>query len=142
MAKVHIYRRQQPDLVAIRDLLIAAGCSSDNIDAIDIINPPGEGSDEEVVVCLLTPDLLVDPELEQVLLRAIDGGRRVVGIWPQHADNSTVPPAIVKYCYSVVPWNVDRVGSVVHNDDSICFQTPKGEALDMPEDEHYVCPEK
>ena len=142
MPKLHIDARllQDDDAEELRSLLVAADCDPDDVDLIRSIPEANDDADDEVIVCLLTPAMLSEARLESILLQAINGGRRVIGIWPKESGNLAAPPSVLKYCYSVVPWDADRLREVVRDDDCICFQTPEGEALEMPEPERRICP--
>jgi hypothetical protein len=144
MTKVLIYSRNlsPAEVDSLRHLLSKAGCNPARIEVIDLIEQPDDEADEEIIVCLLTPDLVSDPELEQGLLRGIDGGRRVIAIWQEGAPQTGAPASVLKYCYSIVPWDTDRVRAVMRDDDFICFETATGQPLEMPEPERRVCPEK
>ena len=142
MAKIHIHRRNlsATDANNLRTLLVDAGCQNGEIDVIDHIDPPEEDSDQELVLTVLSPDVLTDPGLEASLLSTINGGRRAIGIWPKNSEQERIPAAVLKYCFSVVPWDSERIRAVVAGEDCICFETPHGEPLETPPEEHRVCP--
>lgn len=142
MPKFHIDGRalSEAEIDQVRAALVAAGCDSEDIDVIRTVTKPTEKSDDEVFVCILSPAFLADAQLESILLQAIDGGRRVIAVWPKGSANLATPPAVLKYCYSVVPWDQERLREVLAQDDCICFQTPAGDPLDMPEPERRICP--
>src|SRR5262245_29355368 len=84
---------------ALRDLLRQAGCSYSEIEFVDSIKEPTEGTDDDIIICVLSPELLAEPALDEILLRAISGGHRVVGVWPKEAPTSDAPASLLKYCY-------------------------------------------
>jgi hypothetical protein len=144
MIKVHILRRDlsTTDAGALRALLIDAGCPSGQIDVVDHVGAPGENSDEEVVVTVLSSSVLTAPDLEVTLLNTLNGGRRTIGVWPKNCEQESLPPAVLKYCFSVVPWDPDRIRLVVTGEDYICFESPRGEPLETPSEEHRICPKQ
>src|SRR5688572_17079989 len=105
MPKVRILSHASVDEVALRALLTEAGCPVEEevvfapqMESIATDTSPTEDSeatgervdkedpktcDPEVLVVLLTPELIVSDELNSALLNAANKPCRVLGIWPK-----------------------------------------------------------
>lgn len=125
---------------ALQRLIVASGVDPSDIELIEDLPEQTQYADDEVIICVLGPELLAEPSLEASFLRAIGSGRRIVAVWPYGGAPVELPASFLKYCYSVVPWDAERLRPVLVEEDHLCFETQDGEPLEMPEPERRECP--
>jgi hypothetical protein len=131
MAYIRIFGKALTDreVEALKALGAEAGCVVSDIEVVKSVGEPDPDCDDEVIFVLATPDTCADPDLEQELAKAPNGGRRVICIWPKDSQSSELPPAAAKYSYSIIPWSAEKLRVVVADDDITCFESPTGEPL-------------
>lgn len=133
MRRVRILASEMPveDLKAVSQLAMQAGFFADEIDVVKAVEAPVAHCDDEVMLVVLSPTICQRPGLEAELVKAHNGGtRRTIAVWPRDVGHEAVPPdAALKYCYSIVRWDADKLRAVAADDDVLCFETPSGERL-------------
>jgi hypothetical protein len=129
----------EPDVEAVKVLADEAGYLADRIEVVTSIGEPDPDGDDEVIVMLATSDTCADADLEADLKRVLNGGRRVIWIWPKSAENVELPAAAAKYSYSIISWNADKLRAVAADDDVMCFELPTGEALPKVPTKRNLC---
>jgi hypothetical protein len=130
------------DVQAAMQLAVQAGISQGVATSADV-GPPDPACDDEVVLLVMTPGLSCDPDLENQLKQAANGGRRAICIWPADAtDIYQLPASVTHYAYSIIPWNAEKLSAVAADDDVMCRESPDGVAMPKVEMQHNCCVEE
>ena len=142
MRKVWIARPRaaEYDDEEFRRLLGEAGCPAVgeidlNIEALEALECE---PDEVCLVLPLSADLEAETDLEGMLIVAERRGCSVVAVWPQGADNVTVPSAVTKHADHVIAWNPERLRECLE-DAPPHYETPRGELRQRPETPPNKC---
>lgn len=143
MAKYGVFGKNltDSDIRAIEALVQAAGATPSEIEVLDTIGLPAPDADNDIILVLGTPGVCADPELEADFVKAANGPRRAIWIWPEGSDATTVPPAAEMYCYSYVPWDAEKLRAVAADDDVTCFETAAGAPIPKVPTERNLCVE-
>jgi hypothetical protein len=144
MSRIYILGTKLTDAEVERMKVLAnqAGYDQGKIEVAASIGAPDPDGEDEVILMLATSATCADPNLEKELTKAQNGGRRVICIWPNNAVPSDLPDAAAKYCYSVIPWDADKVRAVAADDNVMYFETPTGEPRPKIETERNLCVEQ
>jgi hypothetical protein len=141
VTRVKIFGRKltEAEVHAVKALADEAGCLADQIEVMASIGEPDPDGEDEVILMLATPDTCADADLEKDLARALNGGRRVIWIWPKEGEKAELPAAAAKYSYSAISWNAEKLRIVAAADDVMCFESPIGEPLPKVPTERNLC---
>jgi hypothetical protein len=144
MTRVKILRKKlnNDEIEKLKLLAVTAGYVHEEIELLDTISEPDVDCDDEVILVLASRDTCADPDLEKELAKTPNGGRRAVCVWPEGAEPSELPAAVMKYCYSIIPWNAEKLQAVAADDDIMCFESATGEPLPKVETERNLCVEE
>lgn len=141
MAKVRMHApADTKNAEALRSLLLDADCEIVGSDDQDIFVPT-DASDDGIgcpppLVVLLPEDGTADAAFDQAVLKAVQAGCRVIGVWPSNGGGG-VPACLDDYGGDTVPWITARirlavVGTPQHrgaNDDE----------AEAPDTKRHVC---
>lgn len=143
MSRLRIHRcgLSPEEIQALLKLLESAGIDPEIVEFIDAVSEPDDGCDDEVILFLLSPGACGTEETDADVTKVPDGGRRAICVWPEDSpEESTPPTSAMKFAYSIVPWNPEKLRIVLNDDDVTCFETPSGKPLPVPETERLECP--
>lgn len=130
------------EIEALKGLACEAGASPGTVTVVNAIEGLDQvAEDDDVILVLGTAPVCADSELEATFVKAANGPRRVIWVWPQDATSELPAPA-KKYCYSYVPWHADKLRAVVADDDLTCFETAAGEPVPKVHTERNLCVEE
>lgn len=119
------------EIEALEALVRAANCAGDETVIVDSIGDPDPDHDNEVVVLLGTAATCADAYLDADLAKVANGPRRAIWVWPEGIEEAALPKPAQYYSYSVIPWDSEKLRSVVADDDVLRFETAAG--VPMPE---------
>ena len=141
MTRMKIFgkRLTESEIDAVKALVDESGNLVDQIEVVTLIGEPDPDGEDEAILMLATPDTCSDPDLGKELEKSPNGGHRVIWIWTKDAETADMPAAANKYCYSVIPWNADRLRAVAADDDATCFEQPNGEPLPIVPTDRNLC---
>jgi len=144
MARFTIFGKQltEAEIEALKTLAEEAGGHAEEIEMLTEIGGPEPEAEDSLILMLGTPATCGDVDLEANLAKAANGARRAIWIWPETGDPTRLPPPAAKYCYSVIPWNAEKLRAVAADDDITCFETPTGEPLPKVPTERNLCVEE
>lgn len=117
----------------------AAGIPQSGIEIVEEVGEPEEDCDDEVILTILTPSINTDDKFEKNLEKAPIGGRRAICIWGKTGEQFPLPPAVQKFSYSIIPWNLDKLRAAIVLDDVTCFENPSGQPLPPVDTDRNVC---
>jgi hypothetical protein len=139
MAKLSIFGKglQAAEIKALMSLLAQTNTCDGPVAVVQAIVAPE--ADDAVVVILGTSALCSDAELETYLTPAAGSPQRAIWVWPEGVTKADPPTAAKKFCYSIVPWNAQKLGEVIAGDDHVCFEGPAGEPLPKVEMDRNLC---
>jgi hypothetical protein len=143
MARFAIFGKNlTPDeIVAVKALVNAAAECPTDVEVLAVVGPSDPDAENDVIVVLGTPGVCADPELEADFVKAANGSRRAIWVWPEGSEAIAVPPAAEKYCYSYVPWNPEKLRAAAADDDVTCFETAAGTPVAKVPTERNLCVE-
>jgi hypothetical protein len=142
MPKVYVFIMNllQEEIDALILLLQSAGISADQIELVNEVEAPQDGCEDDVFVFLLTPATIGSVAVQEAISKVPDGGRRAICIWPEGAAADTaLPTAMENFSYSTVSWKSPKLGSVITEVDTTCFEKPSGDPVTPPDTERHEC---
>jgi len=144
MARFTIFGKLLTDaeLIALKALIEAAGGAVGDIEVVTVIGEPDPDAENDIVLLLGTPIVCADPDLEAAFVKAANGPRRAVWVWPEDGGTTTLPPAAAKYAYSYVSWNAEKLAEVIADDDVTYFEAATGEPIPKVPTERNLCVEE
>jgi hypothetical protein len=139
MAKISIFNKglHASEINALKDLLKQTKLCDGPIDLVQTIVAPTVG--DAVVIILGSTALCSDPDLDGNLAPAAGSPQRAIWVWPQGSTAVVPPAAAKKFCFSIVPWNAQKLAEVVGGDDVVCFEGPTGKLLPKVEMDRNLC---
>lgn len=132
----------EQELEQLLELLVEAGIVQDDVEVVDSVRDPDPACEDEVLLLLATDATCEAPDLEKEMVRAQNGPRRTIVVWPAQSSETAWPPTAKKYAYSIVPSDPAKLSEVLADDDVTRFEDSSGQPLPKIEMEHNLCVEE
>lgn len=117
----------------------ASGDDDTMVEVTSNITLPDLNAENDIILVLGTPGVCAALDLEDDFIKAANGPRRAIWIWPEGAEDAAVPPSAEKYCYSYIPWDANKLRAVAADDDVTYFETATGTAVPKVRTERNLC---
>lgn len=127
------------EIEAVQALIKAAAENTAEVEVVTEVGSPDPDAENDVIVVLGTPKVCADAELENDFVKAANGPRRAIWVWPEGSDATAVPPGAEKYCYSYVSWNAQKLCAAAADDDVTYFETGGGAPVPKVDTERNLC---
>jgi len=129
----------EDDEIEALKALIKEASGQVHVEVVNEISGPARDEEDDVILILGTPAVCGDGDLEGAFVKAANGARRTIWVWPQNEKTANLPAGAKNYAYSCIPWSADKLRAVVADDDVTCFETAMGEPLPTVETERNIC---
>lgn len=128
MARIYVLSKYltKKEMSAVTDLAKAAGVPAAAIKGADSVPKREMDSEDDGFLILGNAAVCVASDLEELLLAAVDGGRRAIWIWTEDCEVSTLPKSAAKYCYSTIRWDAEHLRTVLSDEDQMIFENCDG----------------
>ncbi len=99
-----------------------------------IILDPDEDNDTvefcatDTLIIPLEKENADDNGVERLVLRAARAVSVIIGVWKPGESEDTIHPTVAKYGRAQIPWDANKLKTVIDTDCPPAFQTPAGSA--------------